>query len=142
MTWGLDPGLLVIPAAHPARVLKDALKGRMSAKYPDLAYGLGLPEDWASYDGPPLLVVFDDGGASEWPVSDRATLRVTAWSNSLTKSREIAAFALGVTLTHRVEGLSQILPGTRVIDARDPENGAEMASYTVRARARTTIVSE
>lgn len=142
MTWGLEPGLLVVPAAHPARLLKDALKVRMSAKYPALEYGLGLPADWANYDGPPLLVVFDDGGASEWPVSDRATLRVTAWSNSLTTARDIASHALGVTLTHKVEGLSQILPGTRVIDARDPENGALMASYTVRARARTTIVSE
>lgn len=143
-TWGLslEPGTIIVPANHPARQLKDHLADHMASAYPTLECGLRLPAEYKAATSDPVLVVFDDGGPSEWPVSDKATLRVTVWTNSLTLSREIASLALGHTLSRKVEGLSQILPGTRVLDARDTNNGAIMASYTVRARARTTLVAE
>lgn len=144
MSWGLEitPGTIVVPNEAPARILKDHLKAHLAAKYPTLSVGLALPAGYTAADSGPALAVFDDGGPSEWPISDKATLRVTVWSNSLTTSRAIASYALGVSLTHKAEGLSQILPGTRVLDARDTNNGAIMASYTVRTRVRTTLVAE
>lgn len=142
MTWGLnlDPGTIIVPAEHPARLLKDHLKIWMAERYPDLTLGLALPSEYTAAEHGPVMVVFDDGGPEEWPVSDKLTLRVVVWTDSLPLSREMASYALGQTLSRKAEGIAQILPGTRVLDARDSNNGAIMASYTVRARVRTSIV--
>lgn len=135
-----------VPEAAGARLLKDHLKLHMSTKYPALTYGLGLDKDWTPAK-PPALVVFNDSGPVEAGmggrlIRTRPTLRVVVWSDSLTLSGKIAAYALGQTLSRRAEGFSQILPGTGLLDARDTNNGGIMVSYTVRTRLRVTLVTE
>lgn len=137
---------IYLPDHAAARHLKDHLRTHMADKYPTLTYGLGLNKDW-SPDKAPALVVFDDGGAVDSGmggklVRTRPTLRVVVWSNSRTLSGEMAAYALGQTLSRRAEGFSQILPGTGLLDSRDTHNGGIMVSFTVRARLRVTLVTE
>lgn len=135
-----------VPEAAGARLLKDHLKLHMAAKYPTLTYGLGLDKDWTPAK-PPALVVFDDSGPVDSAmggrlIRTRPTLRVVVWSDSRTLSGNIAAYALGQTLSRRAEGFAQILPGTGLLDARDTNNGGIMVSYTVRTRLRVTLVTE
>lgn len=137
---------ILLPEAAGARLLKDHLKLHMSTKYPALTYGLGLDKDWTPAK-PPALVVFDDSGPVDSAmggrlVTTRPTLRVVVWSDSRTLSGNIAAYALGQTLSRKAEGFAQILPGTGLLDARDTNNGGIMVSYTVRTRLRVTLVTE
>ena len=134
------------PAPAAARHPKDHLKIHMPAKYPTLTYGLGLDKDWTP-SKPPALVVFDDSGPVDSAmggrlIRTRPTLGVVVWSDGLTLSGNIAAYALGQTLSRKAEGFSQILPGTGLLDARDTNNGGIMVSYTVRTRLRVTLVTE
>lgn len=135
-----------VPDPAAARHLKDHLKLHVAAKYPTLTYGLGLDKDWTP-DKPPALVVYNDGGPLEYAaggqlITTRPTLRVVVWSDGLTLSGNIAAYALGQTLSRKAEGFAQILPGTGLLDARDTNNGGIMVSYTVRTRLRVTLVTE
>lgn len=141
MTWGLGDTLVVPQASGPAKWLRDHLQVWLPPKYPALTgYAVGmLPAGWNPDEDPPYLAVFDDSGPIAWPVETRPTLRVVVWSDSLTLSRDIAAYALGQTLTRRVEGLATILPGTSILDARDTNTSGIMASYTVRTRVRTLV---
>lgn len=135
-----------VPVSDAAKRLKDHLAEHMAGEYPALTYGLRLSSDWTTKSAP-ALVVFDDGGQTSAGfggrlIGTRPTLRVVVWSDSRTLSGEIAAYALGQTLSRPVDGLSQILPGLGLIDSRDSRNGGVMVSYTVRARTRVTLVSE
>ena len=137
---------IYVPDPAAARHLKDHLMIHMAAKYPTLTYGLGLDKDWTPAK-PPALVVFNDSGPVEagmggQMISTRPTLRVVVWSDGLTLSGNIAAYALGQTLSRKAEGFAQILPGTGLLDARDTNNGGIMVSYTVRTRLRVTLVTE
>lgn len=118
-----------------ARLVKDWLKTELAQPFPTLQVRLTLPEDW-ELGHPPVLVVFDDGGAiSHWPVATDPTIRLTSW----TSGRDIAIInrALGLLLTARVPGFAKILPGTAVIESRDTKNRGDLASVTVRTRLRT-----
>ena len=135
-----------VPDHAAARHLKDHLKTHMSDRYPTLTYGLGLDKDW-NPGNPPALVVYNDGGPLDYAaggklVTTRPTLRVVVWSDGLTLSGNIAAYALGQTLSRKAEGFAQILPGTGLLDARDSHNGGIMVSFTVRTRLRVTLVTE
>lgn len=142
MTWGLGDQVVIPEESGPAKWLRDHLRTWMAPRYPALGgYKLRVDPDWSPENGP-YLAVFDDGGPMKWPVETDPTLRVVVWSDSLTLSRDIASYALGQTLSRRVEGLAKVLPGTRVLDSRDTTNGGIMASYTVRTRVRTTLVPE
>lgn len=134
---------VLVATPNPAKILKDWLaQSPLAVRYPDLTYALHLDGQWAPKTSRPALVVFDDGGPLRWPVETKTTLRVTIWSDDLILGREAAAFAMGLCLTHRIPGLAKVLPGLSVTDARDTNNGGIMASYTVRARVRTTMAAE
>ena len=142
MTWGMGDTVVIPQESGPAKWLRDHLREWVGLKYTQIGtYGLRLDPGWNPGD-PPAIVVSDDSGPLRWPVETCPTLRVTVWSDSLTLSRDVAAYALGQTLSRRVEGFAAILPGTRVLDSRDTSNGGIMASYTVRTRVRTTLVPE
>lgn len=90
-------------------------------------------------DGP-QLVLFDDGGPLEWPIDSRVTVRVTVWSTGRDLSRTIAHRAIGLLLCKRIPGVAQVLPGMSIMDARDSQTLAELATFTVRTRVRTTAL--
>ncbi|MFH5209270.1 hypothetical protein ACHIPZ_13850 [Antrihabitans sp. NCIMB 15449] len=126
----------------PARAAKDhftsVLPGLVSGTDPTV--GLTVPSGWDKETSPAHVGVFDDGGPSVWPITTTPRLRVTVWSNSRTRSREIAGLCVGVLLAHRIPGIAAVTDPSSILDARDPDNGGHMASITVDAVARTLAV--
>lgn len=117
-----------------ARLVKDWLKDDLASRFPELSVRLELPSDWSLGSGPVLLVA-DDGGPVKWPVSTSPTLRVTSWTSG--RTRRYIHTALSRLLTARIPGIAAVLPGAGVIEARDSRTGGDLASFTVRTRART-----
>lgn len=122
----------------PARVIKDylatALPPLVAAPAPTV--GMVLPSSWSTSSAP-AVVVFDDSGPVQWPVTTSPTVRVTVWANGRDRSRAIAGRCLGVLLAHRVPGVATITEPTGLLEAVDENNHGVMTSFTVRALART-----
>ena len=120
-----------------ARTIKDWLKTELAAPFPTLSVALELPSNWALGSNP-VLVVADDGDTmGMWPAATSPTIRVTSWTSG--RDRRYAHKALARLLTQRIPGIAAILPGTGVLDARDSKTRGDLASFTVRARARTAV---
>lgn len=120
-----------------AHVLKEWLKDDLATRFPDLSVALELPANWA-LGSDPVLVVADDGDPlSMWPVATSPTIRVTSWTSG--RDRTYVHAALTRLLTQRIPGIAAVLPGTGILDARDPKTKGDLASFTVRARARTAV---
>lgn len=124
--------------ADPARSAKDYLAATLPGLLgiTGLTVGLVVPENWTP-KSPPHVGVFDDGGPTRWPVATRPLLRITVWANGRTLAREVAGACMGVMLAHPVPGISNVREPSSILDARDSKNTGQMASFTVRATART-----
>lgn len=122
----------------PARAIKDylatVLPPLVAAPAPTL--GMVLPSSWSTSSAP-AVVVFDDSGPVQWPVTTAPTVRITVWANGRDRSRAIAGRCLGVLLAHRVPGVATITEPTNLLEAVDENNNGVMTSFTVRALART-----
>lgn len=101
---------------------------------------LSVPERWTPAAGA-LLIVADDGGPTVWPIKSRHTIRLTAWTNGRTAARRIANLAAGLLGKGRPSGVISVDSdmGT-VLDARDSNTGAILASVLITAHARTVDV--
>ena len=120
-----------------AAIVKEWLKDDLAERFPKLAVVLEHASDW-SLGSDPELVVADDGDTlAIWPVATSPTIRVTSWTSG--RDRTFVHAALARLLTQRIPGIAAIRPGTGVIDARDPKTQGDLASFTVRARARTAV---
>jgi len=122
--------------ADAAVPVKNYLVSCLSVPEPEVTAALNLPPKWAPETHPPAVVVFDDSGPTRWPIATHPQIRVTVWAHGRTRARTIAGLCLGWLLAGRVPGV-KISPGTSIIDARDPDNGGDMASFTVRTTVRT-----
>jgi len=120
-----------------ARIVKDWLKADLASRFPNLSVALELPATWA-FGADPVLVVEDDGDALRmWPAATSPTIRVTSWTSG--RDRRYAAAAMTRLLTPRTVPGVKIRPGTGILEARDAKTRGDLASFTVRARARTAI---
>ncbi len=120
-----------------AYLLKEWLKDALAARFPALSVTLELPPNWA-LGSDPVLVVADDGDPlSMWPVATSPTIRVTSWTSG--RDRTFVHAALPRLLTQRIPGIAAVLPGAGILESRDPKTRGDLASFTVRARARTAV---
>ncbi len=120
-----------------ARIVKDWLKADLATRFPTLSVALELPATW-TLGSAPVLVVADDGDPLVmWPAATSPTIRVTSWTSG--RDRTYVHAALVRLLTARIPGIAAILPGTGVLEARDAKTRGDLASFTVRARARTAV---
>lgn len=119
-----------------ALVLKEWLKADLATRFPELSVRLELG-DWKLGSGPVLVVADDGDPMGMWPAATSPTIRVTSW----TSGRELKYIHAALTrlLTQRIPGIAAILPGTGVLEARDSATRGDLASITVRTRARTAI---
>jgi hypothetical protein len=124
-----------------ARLVKDWLadklpdKSGLTARFPELSVALELPANW-SVGSNPVLVVADDGGPlNYWPTATEPTIRVTSWTSG--RQPKYAYAAMTRLLTARIPGVAAALPGSGFIEARDPDNGGDLVSFTVATRVRT-----
>lgn len=122
--------------SDPAKRVKDFLAAQLLARGGPATAGLSLGGEWQPGDTPEV-VVFDDGGPAQWPVSTSPTIRVTVWADGRTRAREIAGWCLGWLLCLPVPGVVNVSEPTALLDAKDEHNGGLMAGFTVRAKART-----
>lgn len=99
--------------------------------------GVALPPDYRR-DGPPALVVADDGGGILWPVKLDTTIRITVFAVTRSKARGMAAWAMGIVMAQRIPGVAHLWDPSGILSAVDSKTGAYMASFTVSARARLT----
>jgi hypothetical protein len=120
-----------------AKIIKDWLKTDLATRFPTLSVALELPPDW-SLGSNPVLVVEDDGDPLVvWPAATSPTIRVTSWTSG--RDRTYAHAAMTRLLTQRITGIAKLLPGTGILEARDEKTRGDLASFTVRARARTAV---
>lgn len=99
--------------------------------------GVALPPDYRR-EGPPALVVADDGGGILWPVKLDTTIRITVFAVTRSKARGMAAWAMGIVMAQRIPGVAHLWDPSGFLTTVDSKTGAYMASFTVSARARLT----
>lgn len=124
-----------------AKAAKDFLSDVLPPLFtPTPTVGLALRDDWALSESPAHLAVFDDGGPSEWPITQRTTLRVTVWDSDRSRAREVAGRAAGILYARDVPGLAWVGAPSSILEDVDPDNGAILASFTIPTQVRTLAV--
>lgn len=146
MTWGRPP-LAVF--ADPLAELRDYLEARLAdpalADRPEVAgaqVGLVLPAGYAPRSSAPFVRVASDGTPDvAYPIRAHATTRVTVWHSTTTRAKELAGLCLGLALTYPGgPRLARVVELTGVVDDVDPDNGGDIAAFTVRAVVRATVL--
>jgi len=111
----------------------------LAADLDDLAeaatVAVGIPSHWTVEDDPHLQVAVD-GTADDHPIAQRHTLRVTARARDATEAKRVAQLAHGLLLARH-----QYRPLTGLFTTDDPDSGAQLASFTVRATVRSTPIT-
>ena len=112
---------------------------QLAARFPELDVVLSLPPGWELHSSRPCIVVEDDGDPLLLPVrvGTTPTTRLTSWTTG--RDRRYIHAAMSLLLTTHIPGIAKLLPGTGVLDARDPTTEADLASITVRVRARLAV---
>ncbi|MEI8229421.1 MAG: hypothetical protein WCH77_14320, partial [Planctomycetota bacterium] len=101
---------------------------------------LNVPEKWKPADTP-VLVVADDGGPTMWPAMSRHTIRLTVYAAGRTQARTIASLAACLLGDGRPNGVNHVSSDMgSILDARDPNTGAVLASVLITATSRTVEV--
>lgn len=119
-----------------ARLVKDWLKAELASRFPELTVALELPSGWALGSGPVLVIADDGSPMDKYPVATSPTIRGTSWTSG--RDPRYVSAAASALLWKRIPGIAAILPGTLLLDAgRDSKNRGDLASLTVRTRART-----
>lgn len=118
-----------------ALLVKEWLKSDLAARFPELSVRLELNPDWSIGSDPVLLVANDGSPMDMWPVATMPTIRITSWTSG--RELKYAHAALTRLLTARITGLSAVLPGSGIIETRDPQTRGDLTSFTVLTRART-----
>lgn len=120
------------------RETRDLLAELIATEEPDITVGIGLPADWTAASPDHLQVSCDGTPLLDHPIVAHSTVRITAWSASTTRAKELANFALGLLCAHAgSDEIAAILARTGVLPARDPDNRGELASVTVRVSVRS-----
>lgn len=117
-----------------------AVKSWLTPLLTGIQVRLNVPDKWIPADGP-ILVVADDGGQVMWPIMSQHTIRLTSYAAGRTEARAIVARAAGLLGQGRPAGVVSIdteMGG--VLDARDKDTGAFLASVLLTAQARTVTI--
>lgn len=127
-----------MPQPDPAATIKDALELRWADDHPDWAATLHVADNFQPTAGSPALLVADDGGNSihggAWLVRKdllRITIRLTAFAAGRTEARAVVDAAVDDLVGNRPAGISRIENVSAVLETRDRETGAFLASITM-----------
>jgi hypothetical protein len=134
-----------MPQADPAKDIKTALAESWAEEYPDWTVTLEVADDYQPVSGSPTLLVADDGGGAinsgPWLARSRAsllriTVRLTAFARGRTEARTMVDTAVDQLLADRPAGIARIENVPAVLETRDRETGAYLASITVPVTVR------
>lgn len=120
----------------PAKAIKTALADFFDGE--DVSVTLEVPDDYTPVDGEPLLLVADDGGnqvsTGPWMAGKgllRITIRMTAFARGRTEARATLDAAMDHLLADRPAEVARIENVPAVLDTRDRETGAYLASIAM-----------
>lgn len=120
----------------PAKAIKTALADFFDDT--DVAVTLEVPDDYTPVDGEPVLLVADDGGTQVNPGAFmagkgllRITIRMTAFARGRTEARATLDAAMDHLLADRPAEVARIENVPAVLDTRDRETGAYLASIAM-----------
>lgn len=114
-----------------------SIKDWLGERIDDADVRLNVPEKWTPDDGA-VLVVADDGGPVRWPIKSEHTIRLTAYGSGRTQVRGVVGLAAALLGEGRPPGVASINSEmSAILDARDAETAAFMASVLLTAQART-----
>ena len=117
-----------------------AIKTWLDARISTADVRLNVPDKWMPANGA-LLVISDDGGPTMWPMNSQHTIRLTAYAAGRTQAREIVALAAGLLGDGRPAGVASVNSDmSSILDARDRNTGAVLASVLMTAHSRTVEV--
>ena len=122
----------------PERAVVDHLIDALADE--DVTVGVGVPTDWDKADDPHIQVACDGTPLDEHPVAHRTTIRIVAWSSSTSEAKRLALLAHGHLLGDPTGDIHSVTPLTGLLPASDPGHDAELASFTVRVRVRSTPI--
>lgn len=100
-----------------------------------------LPDDFDPAASVPVIVVSDDGGPTTWPIWTEPLIRCTVYANGKQTARLLRREAMGVLLGAVPFGMHIRKTGIGYTEARDPDTGADMASFTVNATVPTEVMT-
>ncbi len=117
------------------RVAVDLLAG--AAAY-GMTVGATLPSDWSKGSPPHAQVSWDGTPLMVHPILVHATVRVTVWGSGPSEAKRLAGVCQALLLAHPGGGgVAAVLPLTGILPARDPDNRAPIAAFTVRVSLRS-----
>jgi hypothetical protein len=119
------------------RRVKDWLEADLAERFPELSVALELPNGWSLGSSPALVLAGDDDPLTVWPVATSPTIRATSWTSG--RDLTYAHAVMARLLSTRIPGIAAIRPGTGILEARDSKTKGDLASFTVRSRARTAV---
>lgn len=108
---------------------------------PAVTVGEEVPAEWDVATMPPLIIVSDDSGPTLWPVWTEPLIRSTVYANGKQTARLLRRTATGVLLAHVPFGMHIAKTGIGYTEGRDPDTGADLASFTVTATVRTEVIT-
>lgn len=127
-----------------AQAIKDALADYFADDHTTWTATLHVDDDYRP--GDPVLLVADDGGSAvnggAWLVRKdllRITLRLTAFASGRSAAREVLDSAIDYLTANRPAGIARLENIPAVLDARDRETGAFLASITVPVTVRPPL---
>lgn len=100
-----------------------------------------VPAGWDVAADPPLLIVSDDSGPTLWPVWTEPLIRTTVYADGLQSARILRRKATGVLMANVPSGMHIAKTGIGYTNGRDPDTGADLASFTVTATVRTEVIT-
>ena len=122
----------------PAKAIKNALADFFDAEHADWTATLEVDDDFHPVAGEPVLLVADDGGVAvntgPWMAGRgllRIVIRLTAFARGRTEAREVVNLAIDFIQANRPAGISRLENIPAVLDTRDQETGAYLASITM-----------
>jgi len=122
----------------PAKIIKTALAEHFTDIESAATATLEVADDYTPVDGEPVLLVADDGGTAviggPWMVGSdvhRVTVRLTSFARGRTEARDTLTEAIDYLVASRPAGIARIENVPAVLDTRDRETGAYLASITM-----------
>lgn len=113
-------------------IVADWLRPQLAVLVPDVTVAARIPAGRTSGSAPHVLVACDAVDGADWPIAQRATIRLTAWAADSDSAQRVAARAVALMLMHPGDSdIASVLPLLGVTPADDPDTKAPIASGTV-----------
>ncbi|MCX4801785.1 hypothetical protein OG594_08990 [Streptomyces sp. NBC_01214] len=129
--------------AAAAGVLRAALAARSEPYADGSTVGTRVPGDRSpeTPELPYVLVRKDSDLPHNSMANSRCTIRVTVWHEDADQAHDLAMLCQALLLVHSGPVIRGTRPGTGPIAALDPDSDVDLATFTVLANVKPTVVA-